>query len=119
MNNTVTIGQVTLTYAEIALIVVAVVAVAVGLYLYFRHEHRKRLRRKYGSEYDRLVAEGNGAATAEAELLRREKRVNKYHIRSLKREERDKFGKAWRDAQSRFVEIRGSRLPRRTNLFCA
>jgi FtsZ-interacting cell division protein ZipA len=87
----------------IVLIIVAVLAVAFAVLMFFQRQRTQRLRSKFGPEYDRIAAE-RGARTAETELVRREERVHKYHIRNLTREERDRFAAAWRDTQARFVD---------------
>jgi hypothetical protein len=104
MNTTWTVGAITFTAWQIVLILAALAVIAAGLYLYIQQARKKRLRKKYAPEYDRLISEGNSRATAEAELLRRERRVERYRLRSLKRGERERFATAWRAAQARFVE---------------
>lgn len=86
----------------IVLIVIAIAVVAVALFMYFQRERTRRLRGKFGPEYDRMVAERG--RSAESELVAREQRVRKYHIRELNREERDRFASSWRAAQARFVD---------------
>lgn len=87
----------------IVLIIVAVVALAFAVLMYFQRRRTQHLRSKFGPEYDRIASE-RGARTAETELVRREERVSKYHIRNLTREERDRFAASWRDTQARFVD---------------
>lgn len=86
----------------IILIVIAVAAVAFSAFMYMQRERTRRLRGKFGPEYDRLAAERGHAA--ETELLKREERVKKYHIRDLTGEERERFARSWRAAQARFVD---------------
>jgi hypothetical protein len=87
----------------IVLIVVAVCAVVFAVIMYLQRQRTRRLRGKFGPEYDRISAE-RGSRTAEAELLKREQRVHRYHIRELSSEERDQFAQSWRATQSHFVD---------------
>jgi hypothetical protein len=86
--------------AVFALIVLAVVVVT-----------RKRaqlrsatLRRQFGPEYDRAVVEYGNTTRAERELEARAGRVERFHFRDLTDAERGRFGQAWSDLQSRFVD---------------
>jgi len=87
----------------IALIAVAVVVVLVIVWLAVRKQRTVKLRRHFGSEYDRAVRE-IGQNKAESVLLEREKRVEKFSIRELSAEERERFITEWRVVQSRFVD---------------
>jgi hypothetical protein len=91
------------TAAWIVLLVGAAVIVLVCLLALKRNKTRK-LRSKYGPEYDHLVHEHGNVMRAERELDRREKRVEKFHIHPLTREECDSFAAEWRSVQQRFVD---------------
>lgn len=87
----------------VALIVIGIIAVLVIIWAVARQRRRTNLRERYGSEYDR-IASVSGPRKAEATLLEREKRVEKFHIRALPRDERERFVTEWRSVQSRFVD---------------
>lgn len=87
----------------VAMIVVAIVAVLIIVWVVVRNQRTAKLRRRFGAEYDRTVRE-SGAQRAETELLQREKRVEKFPIRQLAAEERERFITEWRAIQSRFVD---------------
>ena len=87
----------------IALIAVAVVVLLIIVWLAVRKQRTAKLRRHFGSEYDRAVRE-IGQNKAESVLLEREKRVEKFSIRELSTEERERFITEWRVVQSRFVD---------------
>jgi uncharacterized membrane protein YecN with MAPEG domain len=87
----------------VALIVIAVIAVLLIIWVVVRQRRRANLRQRYGTEYDR-IAQASGTGKAEAALLEREKRVEKFHIRALAPEERERFVTNWRTVQSRFVD---------------
>jgi hypothetical protein len=85
-------------------LIIAVAAIAVAAWMYLRTKQTQRLKSQFGPEYDRLVEERGNAQRAEDELARREKRVEKFRIRHLTREECDRFADAWRIEQERFVD---------------
>lgn len=66
-----------------------------------RHE---QLKERFGTEYDRVVAEKGGVAQAEAELREREVRVKKQSLRDLTPADRDRFNADWEAIQARFVD---------------
>jgi len=87
----------------VALIVIAVIAVLLIIWAVLRQRRTADLRKKYGPEYERIMRE-SGPRKAEATLLEREKRVEKFHIRALPPDERERFVTDWRNVQSRFVD---------------
>src|ERR1051326_7789197 len=91
------------TEALILLIIVLVVA-AVAVVLFVQLQKTRRLRSKFGPEYDRTLREAGSARRAEHDLEAREKRVRKYHIRPLTREESARFSDDWRHVQEEFVD---------------
>jgi PAS domain-containing protein len=91
--------------ATIVLLIVAILAIAFALWMYFQNLKTRKLRGKFGPEYDRLVDQERGnSRRAEAILESREKRVRSFNIRSLSREEGDRFAAEWRNVQERFVD---------------
>lgn len=86
-------------------VIVAVVAavVAVGiLWMAMRKRRTEALKERFGPEYDRTLREhGNRAETVLAE---REKRVERFPIRELAADERERFITEWRTVQTRFVD---------------
>ncbi len=84
----------------VAVLVVAAIAVAIG-----RKRQAERLKRQFGPEYEHQVQEAGGSrAKAEAELLKREKRVDKLDIRPLPPEQRNAYAADWKEVQARFVD---------------
>lgn len=86
-----------------AIIIIAIVAALVILWAIVRKQRTAKLRRHFGAEYDRTVRE-TGPERAETVLLERERRVEKFRIRDLGAEERERFVSEWRTIQSRFVD---------------
>jgi len=90
--------------AIVVLVVAAIVVVAAIAYLALRRKQSERLRRRFGTEYERAVREAGSVADAEARLQARAKRVERLHIRPLVPEDAARFSSAWRDVQARFVD---------------
>ncbi len=83
------------------------VALAVAGWLLTRDLRRRRslrLQQRFGPEYSHVVAEQGDRTKAEAELLAREKRVERLKLVALTREDRARFGEAWSALQTRFVD---------------
>ncbi len=94
-----------------ALIIVGAIAVIVIVALIAVLLTRRRsahLKERFGPEYQREIAASGNARKAEAHLERREKRVEKLHIRPVPPELRERFGNSWRQVQARFVDEPGA-----------
>jgi hypothetical protein len=90
--------------AAIIVLVMILVALTAILYVLFERRRMRKVRAKFGSEYDRVVGEGESPRHAVAVLEKREKRVEKYHIRALSPEECMRFVARWRTVQEHFVD---------------
>jgi hypothetical protein len=86
------------------IVLIVVIAVAVAAFMYMQTVRSKKLRSKYGPEYDRLAKDFGSTRRAESDLERREKRLEKIHIRGLTNEEQAKFSAAWTKVQASFVD---------------
>lgn len=88
----------------IIIIAVAVIALLIVIWAVMRRRNRTVvLRQNFGPEYERVVKE-QGPARAETVLLERQKRVEKFSLRTLAVDERERFIIEWRIIQSRFVD---------------
>jgi hypothetical protein len=87
-------------------LIVVVALIAVGAFIMVsRRRERERLQQHFGSEYERQVQDSGGSrAKAEAELLKREKRVEKLDIRPLQPGQREAFLDQWTHVQAGFVD---------------
>lgn len=83
----------------IAAVVVAVIVIAWAV---SRKRRTEALQHRFGPEYQRAVREKGDRA--EADLLERQRRVEKFSIRELSAAERERFISDWRVVQSRFVD---------------
>jgi hypothetical protein len=88
----------------IVVVVVLVIALAAAGALLARRRRSERLQERYGSEYDRELAETGDPKKAEARLVEREKRHSSLDVRDLRPEERDHFGATWAAVQRGFVD---------------
>jgi hypothetical protein len=85
-------------------VAVFIVAAAVGLWLSMRKRRSERLQRDFGPEYDRAVGEYGSRGEAEAKLAERKQRVEQLKLRSLSKDERNRFGTQWSETQAQFVD---------------
>jgi hypothetical protein len=92
------------TWVVAAVILLALVAAAWLITREARRSQSLRLQQRFGPEYSRVIAERGDRTTAEAELLAREKRVERLKLVSLSAEDAAKFGQAWGVLQTRFVD---------------
>jgi hypothetical protein len=83
------------------LIVVMVIIALVGGWLFAR---RRALRGRFGTEYDRVVAEQPSRAAAEHELRQRARKHAGLDLRTLTPEARARHAAEWADVQARFVD---------------
>ncbi len=93
-----------MTTLNIVLIAIAAIAVAFGVIMFVQYQRSKRLRGQFGPEYDRLVSDRGNQRKAEEELVQRQKRIEKFHLRELNAGEVDRFSSAWRKVQAQFVD---------------
>jgi hypothetical protein len=85
-------------------VVILVMAVLAWLSLRKRRATTANLRRRFGTEYERVVLQHGSERRAEAKLADREKRVDKFNLRPLDAMEHERFSKEWAAVQSRFVD---------------
>src|SRR5689334_7312643 len=89
----------------VGITVVVVLVAIVAAIMISRKRQGERLRETYGEEYEREVRESGGSRSrAEAELLKREKRVEKLDIRPLPPSKREAFLGDWQAVQASFVD---------------
>src|SRR5438874_2463547 len=87
------------------IILIAVILLVVIAFWGFLLKRRSaRLRGKFGPEYETAVHDYGDRARAEKALERRAERTEKYHVRSLNNEERQRLTEEWRQTQARFVD---------------
>ena len=85
-------------------ILAAVALIALAFYGFHRSRQSHRLRARFGPEYDHAVQAHDSRAKAEAELQRREARVEHLTIVPLTPEDAARFSASWTDLQADFVD---------------
>lgn len=97
--------------AIIAIVALALIAVIVlAVVMMGRKRKSGRLRERFGSEYERGLAEGGSRGEVEQKLGEREKRVEKLQLREIQPEQRIAFDQAWNSAQAHFVDDPGNAI---------
>lgn len=93
-----------LTPAMMILIVIAILAIGAAIWMYMQKKRTQDLRTRFGPEYERAIDTHGERTHAESDLEKREKRVARFKIRSLRDDERAKYSEDWRIEQSLFVD---------------
>lgn len=93
-----------LTATQTAIVIAIAVVVIAALVYILQRRRSERLRRHFGPEYDRAIAEGGSRRHAEAVLEQRTERVKKFHIRPLTEEDKARFMDQWDRVQAHFVD---------------
>jgi hypothetical protein len=83
--------------------------VALRMKAQHRQQGTVRLQRKFGSEYGQAV-EDVGRKKGEAELVKREERVEGFDLHPLKAAEAERFTGLWTATQARFVDDPGGAI---------
>jgi hypothetical protein len=91
-----------MVYVILAILVIALIVAAL---IIMRQRRSQQLQEGFGPEYERTVEErGGDRREAEAELRERRERREKFEIRDLDDDARDRYVERWRAAQRRFVD---------------
>jgi|RhiMetdeSRZDD1v2_1073273.scaffolds.fasta_scaffold22722_4 hypothetical protein len=90
---------------EWLIVLIVVVALAAVVALALTQRRSVALRRRFGPEYERLLAEENGDRRAvETRLRERQKRRDALDIRALPPEACEAYAEQWRETQLHFVD---------------
>lgn len=113
--------HVTASTPAIAILIAVGVLIVAGLILFAvsRYTRMARLRRRYGTDYDRAVQRFGSRRRAERELLARERGVRQLTIRELTPAERDHFAERWALLQSHFVDSPSGAIGEADELICS
>jgi FtsZ-interacting cell division protein ZipA len=84
--------------------VLAGIVVILAAMLFTQRKRSAQLQERFGPEYDRVLRDRGSQKDAEEELLSRERRVTRFRIVPLSREDEAQFSEAWRAVQNRFVD---------------
>jgi hypothetical protein len=84
--------------------VVILAVIALAAWLFYEKRQTRMLQQRFGPEYGHAVSEMGSRTKAEAELKRREKRVEKLRLVALAPADAARFNQAWKALQGRFVD---------------
>jgi hypothetical protein len=87
----------------VLIIVVVLLALVLGAVL-LKRRRSESLRKHFGTEYERTVAESGDRKAGESELRERQQRRSELDIRDLRPDERGKFQESWNSVQRDFVD---------------
>jgi FtsZ-interacting cell division protein ZipA len=85
-------------------LVLAAAVIVLAAMLFTQRRRSGQLQQRFGPEYDRSVSRYGSQKEAEEELIARERRVNRFKIVPLSREDAARFSEDWRAVQNRFVD---------------
>lgn len=87
----------------ILIVAVILILIVAGILLMQRRRTQK-LQSRFGPEYERALRETGDRSKAEAELEKRQERVEKLSIRPLAPAQRERFAAQWEHVQAEFVD---------------
>ena len=90
------------TLILVAILVAAVLAAIIWASV--QRQRSLRLKRRYGPEYELMVARLGSRSKAEAELMRRERHVAGLSIVTLSAADAARYSQAWATLQGRFID---------------
>jgi len=93
-----------MTGLVVVLIVAVLIVVAAAAFLLSGQARSQRLRRQFGTEYDRTVERTGDRKAAERELLDRKQQHQELDIRPLDPEARERYRQQWTTVQEQFVD---------------
>ena len=94
----------TMDTQTLGVLALVVALIAVAAWIFFQRKRSQDLEKRFGPEYERAVEEHGSRPKAEAELMTRQKRVDKLNIVPLSPADAARFADAWRTLQGRFVD---------------
>jgi hypothetical protein len=88
-------------------LIIAILAIGAAAWALMEQRKTRHLKTKFGPEYDRVLESEKNSRKAEQVLTTREKRVSKFDIRPLSRQQAERFADSWRKTQEHFVDNPG------------
>jgi hypothetical protein len=88
----------------IVVVVIAFLVIAITAYLAMRRRRSLMLRERFGPEYDRVVRREGDVRKGEGVLEFRQKRRERFELRTLSPVDRSSFEQRWDEVQARFVD---------------
>ena len=90
--------------SQTLIIILIVLVVVLAGALLFQRRRSDQLKSRFGPEYERAISESGNVRKAEAELHKREKRVESLSIKPLEPADRERFNSDWQRIQAEFVD---------------
>jgi hypothetical protein len=90
--------------AQIVILILIVLVVLVIALVARQVARRRSLRKTFGPEYDRVVAQKDSRTAAEQELRDRERRHSELELTPLSAESKARYSASWEEVQIRFVD---------------
>jgi hypothetical protein len=88
----------------IAVVVIAIIVIAAIAFVISRKRRTQKLRARFGPEYERVIEQEGDTRRAEGVLEFRQKRREKFNLRSLSQVDRSRFLTRWNEVQAQFVD---------------
>jgi hypothetical protein len=88
----------------IMIVVVAAILVVAAVWLMLRRRRTDALRARFGPEYEHAVRSAGTVDKAERLLDERQKRVDRFALRTISADEAQRFTTSWKNVQARFVD---------------
>jgi hypothetical protein len=85
-------------------VVVVVVVIGVAAVVLYRRRRSDQLRRRFGPEYERAVAETDDRRKAEMDLREREKHRSEFEVTPVSGQDAARYRQEWADIQKGFVD---------------
>ena len=93
----------TMSTTSLIILIGVILIAAMAAWGFLVQRRSTRLRSRFGPEYDSAIHEYGDRSRAERALERRAERTENYRIRSLNREEQQRFNDEWRRARRRVL----------------
>ena len=94
-----------MTPIQTTVVVVVVIAALIVIGLTVMSQRSRTLRKRFGPEYDKVLADQDSRTGAEHELRARERRHAELELRPLCPESRSRYATDWTNIQARFVDV--------------
>jgi hypothetical protein len=88
----------------VLIILGVLLALAAAAWAVSRRRQSEHLQQRFGPEYTRVLDTLGSREKAEAELLARERRVERFHIKALSPADAARYAVEWKQLQARFVD---------------
>jgi hypothetical protein len=103
-------------FSQLIIVLLAIVVAGAALWYLMQRKKSTELRTRFGPEYEETVRRHGDRSRAESELAKRAKRVERFSLRNIPEQDRERFIAAWRRNQARFVDDPAGSIAEADNL---